>query len=329
MADSTPEPVTNALLHWLDVHLGNPTTSGPTRNLWVGYSGGMDSAVLLEALAALRAEFPQPVHLGAIHVDHALHPDSPAWARHCAQRCEQLGVPLTVCRLPAGQLAQEPGGLEAAARRARYEHFLAVLAPGDALLLAHHANDQAETVLLRMAQGRGLLPMPAARPLGPRRDLYRPLLELPRSALRAYAQVRSLSWLEDPANAGTDPDRNYLRHRVLPALEARWEGVVPALGRAGRAAAAERAALSEALAGLDALPVARALAAPGQAALRAWLAGRGEHGVTDRALMAFCAPLERDSDANSTLTLAGGVLEARAGTVRWRPSPAAAEPGVN
>lgn len=196
----------------------------PAGRVLVGYSGGLDSRVLLQLAwrrygAAL---------VSAIHVHHGLSPNADHWARHCAASCAELGV---ACQIERVNAAAGAGGPEARARSARYAAFTKWLREGDLLLLAHHADDQAETLLYRLLRSGVASGMPTLRPLG-RGHLVRPLLDFPRSALRAYAEREQLSWIEDESNATLHADRNYLRHRVLPALAGRWPDAVMRLGRA-------------------------------------------------------------------------------------------------
>jgi len=184
----------------------------------VGYSGGLDSTVLLHLLARL---LPRE-RLRALHVHHGLHADADAWARHCEGVCAQLGVALGVVRV---DVARDSGdGLEAAARHARHAAFADALNAGEVLALAHHRDDQAETFLLRALRASGVDGLAAMRAWRPYAHgfLWRPLLAQPRAALLAWAQAEQLRWIDDASNADTDLDRNFLRHRVLPALRERW-----------------------------------------------------------------------------------------------------------
>ncbi|MDR6992054.1 tRNA lysidine(34) synthetase TilS [Luteimonas sp. 3794] len=188
--------------------------------LFVGYSGGLDSSVLLHVLAhtpALRAR-----DLRVLHVHHGLHADADDWAAHCVATCARLHVPCSVIHVEVPR--DSGGGLEAAARGARYTAFAGQLEPGDVLALAHHRDDQAETVLLRALRASGPDGLAAMRPLRPLPNgwLWRPLLALPRAQLHAYAQAHALHWIEDPSNAAIEADRNFLRNRVLPLLRTRW-----------------------------------------------------------------------------------------------------------
>jgi tRNA(Ile)-lysidine synthase len=202
----------------------------PAQRYWVAYSGGCDSTVLLHALATLRGKFPAELH--ALHVNHNLHDAAPAWAAHCREVCEALAVPLTEVNVDArGARGESP---EAAARAARYDIFAKVLKNGDGLLLAHHRDDQAETLLLQLLRGsgpRGLAAMPAHRPQGAG-WLGRPLLGFSRKDLCRYAEAEELHWIDDPSNFDTDFDRNFLRQQVMPLLQERWPSASTTLARA-------------------------------------------------------------------------------------------------
>jgi len=188
--------------------------------LLVGFSGGLDSSVLLHRLRhdpALRARA-----LAAVHVHHGLHPDADHWQRHCQQVCAEWQVPLQCIQVEVEQ--NRGDGLEAAAREARYAAFAKALPANGILALAQHQDDQAETVLLRALRGSGVDGLAAMRPWRAFAGgwLWRPLLNLPRARLLVYARAHGLDWMEDPSNAHTHFDRNYLRHEVMPKLAARW-----------------------------------------------------------------------------------------------------------
>ncbi len=197
---------------------------------WVAYSGGADSHALLHALAVLRERLGG--ELRAVHVDHGLHPDAAAWARHCERICADLCVPLRILRVDAR--AGRGESPEASARAARYAALRELIGPGELLLTAHHADDQAETVLLQLLRGAGpagLAGMASRRRFGAGL-LVRPLLGFTRAALRGYADAHALAWIEDSANADPAVARSHLRHRVLPALAERWPGYAATLARA-------------------------------------------------------------------------------------------------
>ncbi len=211
----------------------------PAGRYWIGYSGGLDSHALLHLCARLRSELGGIFH--AVHVNHHIHPEADRWQRHCRTVCETLGMPFRAIGVDGRAAAGESP--EEAARNARYRAFACLLRPDQALLLAHHQDDQAETVLLQLLRGAGpagLAGMAAAAPLG-RGRLLRPFLTVPRSVLRAYAEDNRLDWIEDPSNQELDLDRNYLRHRIMPLLKRRWPACARTISRSARhCAAAER-----------------------------------------------------------------------------------------
>lgn len=192
----------------------------PATPLYVAYSGGMDSHVLLHALGNLRERGSWRVH--ALHVDHGLQPDSAEWERHCAAVCAALAIPFRSERIVVQGIAER--GLEDAARHARYAALARLLPPGAVLLTAHHRDDQAETVLLQLMRGAGvagLAAMPALAEFAEGR-LARPLLGFAREALADYAAQHQLRWIEDASNRDENLVRNFVRHRVLPVLAERW-----------------------------------------------------------------------------------------------------------
>ena len=191
----------------------------PDGALCVAFSGGADSAALLDALT--RSVQARQRGLRAVHVDHGLHPHSPRWAEQARAFCAAREVPLIVLPVTVRPCGEGP---EAAARRARLSAFAAMLDTGEQLLLAHHRDDQVETVLLKLLRGagpEGLGGMRARRPLG-RGTLWRPLLELPRAVLRRYADAHALAVVEDPSNADPHYARNRLRLEILPRLRESW-----------------------------------------------------------------------------------------------------------
>jgi tRNA(Ile)-lysidine synthase len=205
----------------------------------IALSGGLDSTVLLHAMAALRGPA-----LRAIHVDHGLQPESVSWADACRLLCEKAGVPLEIVSL---SLAPAAGAsVEAAAREARYAALAERLRADERLLTAHHRDDQLETVLIQMLRGAGvagLAAMPARARLGPGWHL-RPLLDVDRASLEAYARRHALGWIDDPMNDALRYDRGWLRARVLPAIRERW----PAAGATVSRSAAHFAEASQVLA---------------------------------------------------------------------------------
>jgi len=241
----------------------------------VGLSGGVDSVVLLDALLEGGA-----VSITAVHVHHGLSPNADAWADFCRDFCKARDVPLTIERVSVDRAA--PEGLEAAARSQRYAVYAA--RPEPCVALAHHLDDQAETVLLQLLRGTGLkgvAAMPELRELpGSHVRIYRPLLAMSRREIVARAKERGLSWIDDESNASTKHDRNYLRHEVAPLLDARFPGWRDAISRYARHAGAANELLDELArkdGALDAGVVIDAGISPARRAnaLRAFLAMNG------------------------------------------------------
>lgn len=217
--------------------------------LVVAYSGGLDSSVLLDLLRRLR-----PGCVRALHVNHGLQPEAAEWAGHCVAAGAAIGIEVGVLNVT---VASDKGvGPEASARAARYAALAAELRRDEWLVTGQHRQDQLETVLLALLRGagvHGLAAMPARGSVHGCRVL-RPLLDTEADDLRAYAVAQGLEWVDDPSNAVTDFDRNYLRHEVVPLLRARWPGAARAAARSARhcAAAMQRvdSAAAEQLAGI-------------------------------------------------------------------------------
>jgi len=300
----------------------------------VALSGGLDSTVLLQALASVRADLSG--ELLAVHVDHGINSRAAAWQGHCEQLCRSLSVPLDSRRVEVRPRVGE--SLEAVARDRRYAVFRELLQPGEALLLAHHADDQLETFLLQALRGagvRGLAAMPESLEFAGG-WLLRPLLGFGRVELEAWARARGLGWIEDPSNADTDLDRNYLRHEVLPRLKARWPAAADTVSRAARHCA-EAEAMVRLLAeedfqkyrvgetlpvqALDELPPPRA-----RQLMRYWLESRGlplppAHKLTEILLQA-----QAGEDRNPCVGWSGAEVRRYSGQLyAQRPLPPAPE----
>ncbi|MFA6228711.1 MAG: tRNA lysidine(34) synthetase TilS [Rhodanobacter sp.] len=208
-------------------HLQATLSTHTSAPLCVAFSGGPDSSALLHALAQLPAARLRG--LRAVHIDHCLHADSAAWSDHCRRFCASLELPCEVVQVQVDTAGGR--GIEAAAREVRYQALAAQLQPGEYLLLGHHRDDQAETVLLKLLRGagpEGLAGMRALRPFA-RGQLWRPLLGLSRQTLRDYVQAHQLSCIDDPSNTDTRLARNQLRHEILPRLTAHWPQAVDSI----------------------------------------------------------------------------------------------------
>ncbi len=234
---SLPEPLKQSLLNI------------PAANAYyVAFSGGLDSSLLLE-LTHRYLTCCQAVPVVAIHVHHGLSAYADQWQVHCERVCQRLGVQLISQRVSLGP---KKGGIEEAARSARYAVFESVLTESAVLLQGHHQNDQAETVLLRLMRGAGvagIAGIPKMRALNSA-FIYRPFLDTSKSMLLQAAQAMKLDWVDDDSNECLDFDRNFIRHEVLPVLERRWVGAVSRLSMSAKHCS-ESAELENALAQID------------------------------------------------------------------------------
>jgi len=196
---------------------------------WVAYSGGCDSHVLLHTLHSLSTL--TQITIAAVHVHHGLQGSADRWSEHCEQVCVDLGIHFKLLKVNAKSTAgQSP---EAAAREARYQAIAEFLPSKNVLLVAHHQDDQAETLLLQLCRGagpRGLSAMPIMKLLGDN-TVLRPFLNIPQDAIIEYAQQQQLEWIDDPSNTNIQFDRNRIRHEVLPVLKQRWPTVSKTLAR--------------------------------------------------------------------------------------------------
>ncbi len=225
----------------------------PDASLCVGLSGGRDSvALLLLCHTVCRKAGPHGLgglRLSALHVHHGLTAEADHWADFCADLCRRLDIPLAVVRVQVPR--NHPAGLEGAAREARYAAFFA--SGADALALAHHQDDQAETLLFRLLRGSGVNGAAAmaaerrlARPAGAPLLLLRPLLQTPRALLQGWLERQEgAAWIDDPSNADTDYARNFLRQDILPRLTGRFPRAGATLARAAGRFAEAAALLDE------------------------------------------------------------------------------------
>jgi len=201
----------------------------PGQRVAVCLSGGVDSVVLLHALITFSTCHSFPLALGAIHVNHGLQPQAGAWESFCQRLCASFGVTYCCERVTVDK--ESGDGLEGAARRARQEVFRQI--DTDWLMLAHHMDDQAETLLFNLLRGAGIQGASAMHERNGR--LLRPFLAVSRSEILAYARHHGLEWVEDESNADPQYSRNYLRLKIIPEIAVRF----PALSR-NLAAAASR-----------------------------------------------------------------------------------------
>lgn len=256
----------------------------PYRHLLVGFSGGLDSTVLLHRLMLWREQEPD-VQIRAIHIHHGLSSNAETWVAHCEALCKAWRIPLIVERVT---LNDEGLGIEAQARKARYCAFEKALEVGEALVTAQHLDDQCETFLLALKRGSG----PAGLSAMPDRTafsgtfLLRPLLSETRASLERWALDHHLHWIEDESNQDDSYDRNFLRLRVVPQLAARWPHFAQAAARSAALCAEQESLLDELLSeqlssltseegALDIVPLTLMSPVRRAALLRRWLAAHG------------------------------------------------------
>jgi tRNA(Ile)-lysidine synthase len=258
----------------------------------VAFSGGLDSTVLLHAMALLPG-----YQLRAAHIDHGLHADSSRWRAHCEQQARLLQVELISQSVSVEHI--EDLGLEAAARAARYRALSNILRPGEYVLSAHHADDQLETVLLALMRGAGLpglSAMPAVQPFATG-WLARPLLGFTRAELDQWARAEGLTWLSDPSNDNLALDRNFLRRMIVAPMRERWPSAAHTATRSSEHLLAASRALDQ-LAALDAngalvgecLDVERLRVLDPERRrnlLRYWIRGRGARAPSTRKLFSI------------------------------------------
>lgn len=200
----------------------------PASGITLGLSGGLDSCVLFDLLIQARSQLG--FHFSAIHINHQISAHADAWAMFCAELCAKHDVPLHNIKVDVPRNSGK--GLEAAAREVRYQALLEYAE--DALLLAHHLDDQAETLLLQLLRGAGVDGLAAMPIQGLRasKPVFRPFLMLSRRILETYAKARHLQWIDDESNQDCRYDRNFLRHDVFPVVETRFPAYRATLARA-------------------------------------------------------------------------------------------------
>lgn len=195
----------------------------------IAYSGGMDSHILLHNMHELCRKNPH-FKIRAIHIHHGLSVNANSWVKHCTATCKRLNIELIVKKIT---VKKNKHSLEALARDLRYQEIAKVITADECLLTAHHADDQAETILLQLFRGcgtKGLAAMPKHKGFA-QGSLVRPLLEFSREELHNYALKNKLNWIEDESNENIGHDRNFVRHKLMPIMISRWPGIKATLNR--------------------------------------------------------------------------------------------------
>lgn len=195
----------------------------------VGYSGGLDSTVLLHAINTIPSLKPKIL---AVHVNHGISEETSKWQAHCQNFCAHYGIPFNSKQI----CLKGTTNIEARARKKRYDIFSSYMNKNTCLVLAHHQNDQAETLMLQLFRGTGIDGLSAMIPKRSFQEgiLARPLLKYKRIQLENYANSLSISYIHDKSNDETLYNRNFLRHEIIPLLEKRWPALINNLARTAK-----------------------------------------------------------------------------------------------
>jgi tRNA(Ile)-lysidine synthase len=247
-------PVLSELYSFFTQHLSfdeQSLASSPTLppKLLLALSGGLDSSALLHLLVALKPLLHFELH--ALHVHHGLSPNADAWAALCVEQCQSLNVPIKVTHVNVDQSSKL--GIEAAARQLRYQALFdqRLSVQADFIVTAHHEDDQAETLMLQLLRGAGVKGLSSMAEIDQIRSLIRPLLGVSRLSLYDYAMQAGIKWCDDESNDNTQYERNFVRHDVMPILQARYPSVKSVMARTA-SHLAEANALLDTLAEIDA-----------------------------------------------------------------------------
>lgn len=215
------------------VNLGLITdvTKNPPQHIWIGFSGGMDSRVLLELAYITFAKNPK-YKLHAVYINHGVSKDSNSWQEHCRKVCKRLSIDFQAIKLT--EQYHNSSNLEAELRLARIKIWQQLLSINDILLLAHNLNDQAETVLLRLCRGAGLTGLTAIKAINylGKIKIARPLLSYSRQQIEEFANNNQLQHIQDDSNFNKKFARNFVRHDILPALTRYWPAVISNISKA-------------------------------------------------------------------------------------------------
>ena len=189
------------------------------KKIYIAFSGGIDSSVLVDILG--KNAFKLKLNITVIHVNHNISSNSLIWMKHCKEFCSKLGLNFISEEV---NIISSGGGIESAARKARYKIFSKYLKNEEQILTAHHMNDVSETIFLRLLRGTGidgLSGLEKSRKLG-KGLLIRPFLEVSKKEIEEYAKENDINYIFDETNKDNEYDRNFLRNEIFPKLDARW-----------------------------------------------------------------------------------------------------------
>lgn len=203
----------------------------PKTPLVIAYSGGVDSQVLLHALASLKQQVLFSNAVSVCHVNHGLSEYAEQWQVFAENQCQQLNLPLTICQVNVKATVQQ--SLEALARDARYTALQSISTQTSLIITGHHSDDQAETFLLALKRGSGIKGLSAMTSVVKKgKDfIVRPLLHITRAQIVDYAKSHQLTWVEDESNSDSRFDRNFIRNDIMPLLIKRWPSITHTINR--------------------------------------------------------------------------------------------------
>jgi len=221
-------------MHIIESALVSAISKYPKTSLVIAYSGGVDSQVLLHAIAKLRHAKKLPNAITVCHVNHGLSINATTWQSFAEQACQKLNLPFVAC--PVNVQPQVQQSLEALAREARYQALQSIYDEQSLITTGHHRDDQAETFLLALKRGSGLKGLSAmAAETRQGKDIFiRPLLNMSRADIVNYAKEQKLDWIEDESNSDTRFDRNFIRQKIMPLLSERWPSIAQTINRSSR-----------------------------------------------------------------------------------------------
>ncbi len=193
----------------------------PNQNIIVAFSGGGDSSALLHFCNELSLKERLHANLSAIHVNHSINKNSNLWEDHCRKFCKDRNIPFQSYVV---NISTKKSGLESAARNARYSIFKKALQKNDQLLMAHHADDVAETILYRLFRGTGIdgLQGPVKKRVLGEGMILRPWLDYTKAELSEYLSDHDIDFVHDDTNFEDNQDRNFIRNEVLKTTFDRW-----------------------------------------------------------------------------------------------------------
>jgi tRNA(Ile)-lysidine synthase len=200
----------------------------PNLEILLGFSGGLDSCVLLHLLANMQTQLD--FKLKAIHVHHGLNSSADEWLNFCKEKCKLLEIELYDVKVRINE--KRSLGIEGEARKLRYEAIKKK--QKGVVALGHHQNDQAETLMLQLLRGSGLKGLAGMPEFDEKRKFWRPMLNIKKELLEKYASENNIEYIKDESNEDINFDRNFIRKKVLPLIESRYPSSIETISRSAR-----------------------------------------------------------------------------------------------